>query len=66
MKIPSKNPTVWKRIKCWFTGGHNPGYAEGAVGGRNIQYCTKCDRLVSEHPVGREQAKIDRYWKRGL
>lgn len=39
-----------KRIGCVF-GKHSPGTLQPAVGGRQVQRCLYCDRIISEFTV---------------
>lgn len=59
--LPRPIPTLWKRLKCFCTRGHVTSWSRAAVGGKNIQYCMKCGVQLAEHPVGTNEAKVDRY-----
>lgn len=45
-----------KRIKCLF-GQHEPGVVRDAVGGRRLQRCDWCDKVVHEYTVTKDQLK---------
>ena len=45
-----------RRIRCVF-GQHDPGPVRDAVGGRRIQRCDWCDKIVREYEVTVNEAK---------
>lgn len=45
-----------RRIKCTF-GSHAPDVVRAEVGGRNVQRCLYCDKVVREYEVTVEGAK---------
>ena len=54
---------IRRRIACLF-GKHTPGPVRPAVGGRNIQRCDWCDKVVREYEVtvGEARQKIRRIY----
>jgi hypothetical protein len=46
---------VRRRIGCLF-GRHTPGPVQPAVGGRNVQRCDWCDKVVREYEVTKGEA----------
>ena len=47
---------VWRKIKC-LCGNHAPGHVKGAVGGRNVQRCLYCDKIVYEYKVTKDSVR---------
>jgi hypothetical protein len=47
---------AWQVIKCFF-GNHEADVVRAEVGGRNVQRCLYCDRVVREYQVSKEGAK---------
>lgn len=56
---PRTRSRLWRRIRC-LLGDHAPGPVRAAPGGRNIQRCDYCDRVVSEYQVTPGQALHER------
>ena len=54
-----KRRRLWNRIKC-LCGKHQPGPVEAASGGRNIQYCDYCMKIVRVYKVTKDQAVKER------
>jgi hypothetical protein len=47
---------AWRKIKCWC-GNHAAGHVKGAVGGRNVQRCLYCDKIVYEYKVTKDSVR---------
>ena len=54
-----KRHRIMRRIGCFF-GRHVPGRVQPAIGGRNVQRCDYCDKIVREHNVTKDQVR--RMW----
>ena len=47
---------MWRKIKC-LCGKHVPGPVKAAVGGRNVQRCLYCDKIVYEYTVSKNSVR---------
>jgi hypothetical protein len=47
---------TWRRVQCIF-GKHRPGFVQNSSGGRNVQLCDYCDKIVREYEVTKSQAQ---------
>lgn len=44
---------MMRKIRCW-TGHHAAGPVKGEVGGRNVQRCLYCDKIVYQYTVTKD------------
>lgn len=45
-----------RKIRCLF-GSHATGPVKGEVGGRNVQRCLYCDKIVYEYKVSKDSVR---------
>ena len=56
LRSPYRRMRLRRKIACLF-GRHTPGPVKAEVGGRNVQRCDWCDRVIREFTVTKKQAE---------